>query len=323
MSNKEKMVWCGCALLLLLLFLMSSTDLIIKEKEIPVYPVSVIIDDASDEYYINLKKGMDMAAEEFHADVNFITLYNDNSETQQTELVERELKDGAKALVICPVKEKEAVEALEEKKPGCPVIFLGEPSDSDVVTDSFYINGQGMGKLLAEKAAENLKPGMQVYLFSEGLAYGQGQAVYDGVTEILSQKNIVFHLFEKEEKESWPKVLESSVHQKKGKISIIALDTPSLEKIAKTLEEKTVYRDQVAHLYGPGSTSSILNEMDRGIIDGIVTYNQFDEGYLSIKRAIEAIQGDRKKKNTSFAAVYLERKNLREKQYEKMLCPIG
>ena len=62
MLNKGKILWCIWAGILVLLFLMSSTDLIIKEKEIEVYPVSVIIDGDNDDYYVNFKKGMDQAA---------------------------------------------------------------------------------------------------------------------------------------------------------------------------------------------------------------------------------------------------------------------
>ena len=57
MLNKGKILWCIWAGILVLLFLMSSTDLIIKEKEIEVYPVSVIIDGDNDDYYVNFKKG--------------------------------------------------------------------------------------------------------------------------------------------------------------------------------------------------------------------------------------------------------------------------
>ena len=55
MLNKGKILWCIWAGILVLLFLMSSTDLIIKEKEIEVYPVSVIIDGDNDDYYVNFK----------------------------------------------------------------------------------------------------------------------------------------------------------------------------------------------------------------------------------------------------------------------------
>ena len=66
MLNKGKILWCIWAGILVLLFLMSSTDLIIKEKKIEVYPISVIIEGDNDDYYVNFKKGMDQAAVEFH-----------------------------------------------------------------------------------------------------------------------------------------------------------------------------------------------------------------------------------------------------------------
>ena len=64
MSNRENIFWYGWGVILITLFLLSSTNLIIKEKKIQVYPVSVIIQEKSDELYAGFKKGMDKAAEE-------------------------------------------------------------------------------------------------------------------------------------------------------------------------------------------------------------------------------------------------------------------
>ena len=47
--------------MLILLFLLSSTDLIIKEKKTEIYPVSVIIGETTDDYYTNFRKGVDKA----------------------------------------------------------------------------------------------------------------------------------------------------------------------------------------------------------------------------------------------------------------------
>ena len=49
MSNRENIFWYGWGVILITLFLLSSTNLIIKEKKIQVYPVSVIIQEKSDE----------------------------------------------------------------------------------------------------------------------------------------------------------------------------------------------------------------------------------------------------------------------------------
>ena len=80
MSNKEKIGWCAGVILLVILYLLSSTDLIIKEKKKEIFRVSVIVDQVNDNYYGNFREGMNMAEKKYQADVNFITLYAENDE---------------------------------------------------------------------------------------------------------------------------------------------------------------------------------------------------------------------------------------------------
>ena len=74
---------------LVVLFLMCSTDLIIREPKKKVYQISVIVEDDRDDNYSNFKKGMEQAAVELHADVRFITLYERLDAGQQMELLNR------------------------------------------------------------------------------------------------------------------------------------------------------------------------------------------------------------------------------------------
>lgn len=172
MLNKGKILWCIWAGILVLLFLMSSTDLIIKEKKIEVYPISVIIEGDNDDYYVNFKKGMDQAAVEFHGDVSFITLYADHDQAQQMELVKREIRDGARAVILAPVKPEEAVRKLEDMNPGCPVILLGQSPDEGTALDTIGVDGREIGRLLGEAAASQASRDVPVYLFCGGWTMG-------------------------------------------------------------------------------------------------------------------------------------------------------
>ena len=101
-TRKEKILWILLGAALVVLFLLSSTDLIIKEEERKIYPISVIVEDADDANYVNFRKGMDQAAIEQNADVSFITLYEEENISQQLALMTREEQDGATALVVVP-----------------------------------------------------------------------------------------------------------------------------------------------------------------------------------------------------------------------------
>lgn len=99
---------------LTVLFLMCSTDLIIREPEREVYQIAVIIEDVRDDNYVNFRKGIEQAAMEFHGDVQFITLYKRLDGDQQIELMSREQQDGAHALIIIPADEERVVSALAQ-----------------------------------------------------------------------------------------------------------------------------------------------------------------------------------------------------------------
>lgn len=322
MSNREKWLWCIYAGVLILLFLMSSTDLIIKEKKVEILPISVIIEDASDDYYVNFKKGMDKAAEEFHGDVSFITLYGTNDQEQQMELVQREIRDGAKAVILAPVNESETVMALDAMNPNCPIILLGAPVPSDFVVDTVSVDSYGMGEMLAEAVAAQAPPGVPICLLTEGLVYADNTNVYDGVRTVLEENGLSYKLIEKKTDDTFRQLIEETVYPGQGRITIVAMDTQSLDEVSQIVDASTVYQSHVAGLYGIGSTNSILNSLDKGIVDGLAAYNQFDMGYMSVKRAVEAIQGSRQRQQIQLKTVYVDKDNMWDKMYEKMFYPI-
>ena len=83
MPRREKMLLCAGAVFLVLLFLMSSTDLIIKERAVQIDSISVIVSEDTDDYYQNFRKGMEKAATDLRSDVRLITLYDRKDQDQQ------------------------------------------------------------------------------------------------------------------------------------------------------------------------------------------------------------------------------------------------
>ena len=96
MPKREKILLCIGAVFLVLLFLLSSTDLIIKERAVQIDSISVILSEDTDDYYQNFRKGMEKAATDLRSDVRLITLYDQKDQEQQIELAAREIRDGAR-----------------------------------------------------------------------------------------------------------------------------------------------------------------------------------------------------------------------------------
>lgn len=322
MIKKGKILWFVWAGLLVLLFLMSSTDLIIKERKVEVYPISVIIEEDSDSYYINFKKGMDQAAAEFHVDISFITLYASGDQEQQMELVKREIKDGAAAVILAPVNMEETLKALEGLTPGCPILLLGQPPSGGWAAGTVGVDGQETGRLLGEAVVNQTPANVPVCLVCRGLDYGDNAQVYEGMKTVLEEGGYDYRLVEEKDEDGFSQIFQDTDARGTKTFTIVALDVQTLDLAVQYLEETTTDLGRVEGLYGAGSTTPLTRALEKGIVTGMTAYSQFDEGYLSVKLAVEAIRGRTQKQKIQLAPVYLDQDGIRNKTYEKMLYPI-
>ncbi|MBS6646467.1 MAG: substrate-binding domain-containing protein [Clostridiaceae bacterium] len=333
MTKQEKVIWSLLAAILIILFLLSSTDLIIKEKKTEIYPVSVIVGDTTDDYYANFRKGVDKAAAEYNVDVNFITLYEKGDVKEQMELLKREISDGTKAVVMDPIKPLECAEALNGMALNSPLIIMGNLFPNDKVRGGISGDYQESGKMLGEAIVKENKADVPVFVFTEGLDYGYNREIYNSLFHVLSEAGFQTYLYEKDKQGSGNagispnegmlrRAIEETVSLGRGKAVIAALDVESLDLAADIVKESQIYSKYISGLYGIGSTTKLLNRMDQGIIRGLVVSNQFDAGYLSIVTAVEAIKKDRKREQIVLESYYIEKEDLQESRFEKILYPI-
>ncbi len=321
-SNREKILWMVYALILLLLFLMSSTDLIIKEEKQEVYPISVVIDDTTDDFYVNFKKGVDQASSDYHADVSFLTLYERDNAVQQIERVVRELNDGTRGVILCPVDDKAVTQALDENLIRGPLVVVNSEMSHSRIAVTISEDHYEAGKLLAEHAVAEAPPDIPVYLLSAGFKNGADALAGEGATAVLSEAGYQVNRKEVKSEEDARALIEKAVYPAGDSAILIALDMESMTNMADLLDENPGYRQNITGFYGLGSNLAVLNYLDSGVIDGIVAANEFIKGYLSIQKAVEAIQKSGFHETVKAEHFYIEKEDLRKKEYQKLLYPI-
>ena len=302
---------------LVILFLMCSTDLIIREPEREIYQIAVIIEDGRSDNYINFRKGMDQAAMEFNVDVRFITLYEKLDVEQQMELMDREQQDGADALIVVPADE----EQINGKLMTIPVIFLrsglGGASMGSIIVD--YEN---MGEQLAGKMSEDIYENSSVLLLTNPAKQSDMDRMFlKGAETALAADGYSTQTIKINEEDGMLKSLETLEAWQKGKSVILAENQEILTAMAGIMADDSEAAAHVMGLYGRGNTMPILNYMDRGYIDGICVTDDFSIGYLSVREAVGALEGN----DSSYIVMdsyYIEKEDLREPAYEKVLFPI-
>lgn len=322
MTKQEKLLWSLLAGVLVVLFLLSSTDLIIKEKKTEIYPVSVIISDTSDDYYVNFRKGIDKAAEEYNVDVSFITLYEEGDAGQQMELVKREINDGASAVVLIPVNPVECGKEFDDMVLNSPAVIMGSMFPNERVQGGISPDYGLEGRMLGQAIAAENSPDLPVWIFSEGLDYGYSKEVYDGLMEVLLKAGFTAELYEKSSDETFRQAIEAAVYPGNKNALIAAVDVKSLNETADIIAGSPVYGRYISGIYGIGSTTKLLNQLDTGIIKGLVIYDQFDAGYMSIEKAVEAVNKGNEREQYILDSYYINKENLRESRFEKILYPI-
>ena len=320
-TRKEKLLWLGYGIILVLLFLLSSTDLIIKEEKREIYPISVIVEDTSDINYVNFRKGMEQAAIERNADISFITLYEAGSASQQQELIAREQQAGASALIVAPAQGGEIPEDLS-RLANIPVVMVWtgqEPEQAEALVTTDFAQ---MGRDMAGQIAQSYDRDIPVYLIGRTLKHEGTESFERTLEEELESRGFTICLSLEEDGNTYRTVLEQAISQEPKGAVIVGLDPDSLREAASVLKSDEKLRSYVRGLYGRGSAQEILEALDRGIIRGICATDEFSAGYLSVCRAVEAVSGQRPQKRTVLDHYYIEKEDLRRPKYETMLYPI-
>lgn len=300
---------------LVVLFLMCSTDLIIRETEKEIYQVAVIIEDARDDNYGNFRKGMDQAAIELNADVRFITLYEKLDEGQQMEMILREQQDGTDALIVAPADETQVIAALASRQVTTPMVLLGSELTGEGVEGAVVIDYREMGIMAARQIMEHTPADCPVMILgdrekrsavSQRFAEGAAEAFEDGGYRYRRAED-----------------MEESLKGWEGPEAVILAENPqSLTEAARLLTDNPFLGECVKGLYGRGTTIQILNDLDRGIITGVCAADDFGVGYLSVYMAVRALEESGSQQPVTMESWYIEKEDLRDPVFEAMLYPI-
>lgn len=322
MRKRKNWIWIIYAVMLVFLYLLSSTNLFIKEKKNEIYPISLILDDETDEYCQNFKKGVDRAAVELNADVSLITLYEGEDADSQIARMAREQQDGAKALVVMPVDETALEEALADKRLQIPLVLVNAELPRDKVSSVVSTDQDALGRKLAEEMIKENGTKVPYYLFYTSRQSSARTHFQNGLEAVLTEQGCDIKRFGRHGDGSFRKAVEELVYPKAGQAVIAALDAQALLETAKILADSSVYREHVKGLYGSGTNTAILNFLDRGVISGLCVTDDYNAGYLSVRRAIELLSNQNPPAETVLKSFYIQKEDLRKPEFEKMLYPI-
>lgn len=302
---------------LVVLFLMCSTDLIIREPERQIYQIAVIIEDVRSDNYSNFRKGMDLAAAELNADVQLITLYEKLDVKEQMDLMDREQQDGTDALIVVPVEE----EQVSARQMTIPVILMRAGVAEAAGAGNVIVDYEKMGEQLAREILKEQPADVPVYVLTDPAGQSDMDRLFlKGSDAVFQEAGRSVQRIVRGEEERFYTMLEQPGAEAQ-KVVILAENQDILTEAAGVVAGSEVVADAVGGLYGRGTTMAILNYLDRGVITGICVTDEFSVGYYSVREAVRALEGAGSVP-TVMESYYIDKKDLRDPAFEKMLFPI-
>lgn len=302
---------------LVVLFLMCSTDLIIREPERQIYQIAVIIEDVRSDNYSNFRKGMDLAAAELNADVRLITLYEKLDVKEQMDLMDREQQDGTDALIVVPVEE----EQVSARQMTIPVILMRAGVAEAAGASNVIVDYEKMGEQLAREILKEQPADVPVYVLTDPAGQSDMDRLFlKGSDAVFQEAGRSVQRILRGEEERFYTTLEQPGTEAQ-KVVILAENQDILTEAAGVVAGSEAVAHAVGGLYGRGTTMAILNYLDRGVITGICVTDEFSVGYYSVREAVRALEGAGSVP-TVMESYYIDKKDLRDPAFEKMLFPI-
>lgn len=322
MSMKKRTMSIFLLLILILPSILLFSDILWDEKDKGVYNISVIIRGKNTESWSIMKQGIDQAALEMNAEISFVTLLEENSVEEQSQLINREINNGADAILISPVDYDGMVESIEAAMGKVVVVLIESTINSQKRLAYISCDNYELGVKLAEEVIQNGNVRNEISVIKDNLEYSSINERYNGFIDTISKTKNTYTLVElsKNEKVAYnqKKIL---VEENIGDV-IVAFDTATLESVAenkKILKEVNGIEIE-SEIYGIGSTSKILSLLEEKIINSIAVQNEFNIGYLGVENAIDILMGRKTKKNIIESTIVTTR-NMYSDENQRLLFP--
>lgn len=323
MRKRKKIIIIIAFILLISLFPLLLNDTLWHEKDKKIYNISIITRGKSSESLLIMKQGIDQAASEMNVNTSFVTLSEDNSIDEQNQLIEREIKNNADAIIISPVDFEKMAKPIENAMKKVPVILFESTVDSKHVEPSISCDNYNLGVNLGKEVIKNGKMCSNIAIIKNDLNCSSIKERYDGFMNVMenTKNNYIFWELKDEKQQTYYNQGKNLLENNNVDV-VVTFDTGILEGISEAKKDLINTNKEKAsiEIYGAGSTSKIISLLEDKTIKAIAIQNEFNVGYLSIKSAVNKIKGE-SMDNSNISSTVVNRDNMYSEENQRLLFP--
>lgn len=326
MKKKRKQISIILFSLLILSFLLLLNQTLFNEKDKRIYNISIITSGKSSESLMIMKQGIDQAASEVNADISFITLSEENSTEEQKNLIDREIKNKADAIIISPVDYEKMAEPIENAMKKVPIVMIESTVKSENVLSSISCDNYKLGVSLGEEMIKTGNTKTNIAVIKNNLECSSIKDRYDGFMSIMKNTENTCTFWEISDTDN----KQVTYYNKAKKLledndvdAVVTFEAGILELVAEAKKDLSIVnRDKASiKIYGTGSTSKIISLLEDKVINATAMQNEFNIGYLGVKTAVGTIN-KKHMDNGTISSTVINTQNMYSDDNQRLLFPL-
>lgn len=317
MRRKKRQLGIFLAIVILMAFFLLFDDILLGDKNKHIYKVSIIIRGKNTESWTIVKQGIEQAALEMNVDTSFITLSEENSVDEQIELLDREINNGAEAILIAPADYEEMVKPVEHAMSRVPVVLIESTINTEKKIPYISCDNYELGARLAEEVIQMGNTRSKIAIIESGLGCSSIKERYNGFMNTINTTKNTYTFLDLSLEDKNPYNQSKELLEKNMCDVIITFDSVTLEGVAQA--KKDLSKENV-EVYGIGSTSKILSLLEEKTINSTAVQNEFNVGYLGIKAAVDMLSG-KKVDDSTIESTVVSVRNMYSNEKQRLLFP--
>ncbi|MDO4565098.1 MAG: substrate-binding domain-containing protein [Clostridia bacterium] len=277
----------------------------------PLIELSVIVRDSDSSLWTAARKGMEQAAADYGAELRFLTLTASNSSEDQKKLLDREISNGADAIVIAPVDPAALGDAVQAAASVASMVTIDTDMSEYGADACVSVDNSLLALSLGNAALAGTQDGDSVIVAYSSQANTLTQLLIDETSKAL--------------REGDRKVILCSADRIGMYLNysppdaIIAVDSDALERVARLVQSA----DAQPLIYGNGVTSDIAHYLEIGIIEMIAAKNEYASGYLAVQAAVQKALNEKVAPIEYLPFYFVTNETMYEPDYQKLLFPVS
>lgn len=307
-------------LLLSALFGCSGSKLSTQEKSVVI---KVIVKKNDGSFWEVVKMGAEAAGKEFGINVDFDGPTDENDIDGQIQFVNEAINEKVDALVLAASDYLKLVDVAEKASAeGIPVIIIDSGIKSDKMKSFIGTDNVDAGKKLGETFINKVgnKCNIAVMSFIKGAASSDQRE--EGFFETIKTQSGI-RLLSKEycnsDENTAQQLTEKLIKKYPDIDAIVCLNAYGTTGTARAIEKLGMAGK--VKIIGFDSTPEEINFVEKDVIQSLVIQNPFNMGYLGVKYALDAMNGQAVPKSVNTGSKVIDKDNMYLPENQKLVFP--